>query len=62
MALKFSSVGIIIAVAALLPATIILSIMSPFGSVGVILTLMLWVLVPVIIARLYYRFSRKEEL
>lgn len=60
MAFKISSLAIIVVVVALLPITIVLSILSPFGSAGVLLTLMLWILVPVVIAKLYHRFSKKE--
>lgn len=62
MALKYSSLVLLVVVLVLLPITIILSMLSPFGSTGVLLTLMLWILLPVVIAKLYYRFSKKEEL
>jgi hypothetical protein len=58
MAFRYSRIGVIVAVLVLLPATLILSVTSPFGSTGVLLTLMLWILIPVVIAKMYYRFKR----
>lgn len=57
---RYSKLAVIITVVVLLPATLILSILSPFGSTGVLLTLMLWILIPVVIARLYFRIAEKE--
>ncbi len=57
---RYSKLAVIITVVVLLPATLILSILSPFGSTGVLLTLMLWILIPVVIARLYFRIAKKE--
>lgn len=61
MALKFSKLAVVIVIIVLLPATLILSATSPFGSTGVLLVLMLWILIPVVIAKAYYRFKGKEE-
>jgi hypothetical protein len=60
MAFKYSKVGIIVAVLVLLPATLILSATSHFGATGVFLTLILWILIPVAIAKIYYRFKKEE--
>lgn len=60
MALKYSKEAVIIVVLVLLPATLLLSVTSPFGATGVLLTLMLWILIPVVIARLYYRYKGAE--
>jgi hypothetical protein len=60
MAFRFSKIGVIVAVLVLLPATLILTVLSPFGSTGVLLVLMLWILIPVWIAKLYYRYKRIE--
>jgi len=58
--MRFSKLAVIVTVVVLLPATLILSILSPFESTGVLLTLLLWILIPVVIARLYFRFVEKE--
>ncbi len=60
MAFKYSKLGVIVAVLVLLPATLILSVTSPFGSTGVLLTLMLWILIPVVIAKMYHRYKNVE--
>jgi hypothetical protein len=60
MAFRFSKEGVIIAVLVLLPATLLLSITSPFGATGILLTLMLWILIPVVIAKMYYWYKGAE--
>jgi hypothetical protein len=60
MAFRYSKVGVIVAILVLLPATLILSVTSPFGATGVLLTLILWILIPVVIAKMYYRFKKVE--
>lgn len=61
MAFKYSKLAIIIVILVLLPATIILSSLSPFGSTGVLLTLLLWILIPVWIAKIYWQYKRIED-
>ncbi len=61
MALKFSKLAVIIVIIVLLPATILLSVTSPFGSTGVLLVLLLWILIPVVIAKIYWRFKGIED-
>ncbi len=62
MTVKVSKLAIVIVIIVLLPATLILSVLSPFGATGVLLVLMLWILIPVVIARAYYRFKEKTEI
>lgn len=54
MALKFSKLAIIIALAVLIPATLILVLISNIGPTGVFLFLILWVVIPVAVAKFYY--------
>ena len=61
MALKFSKLAVVIVIIVLMPATVILSVLSPFGATGVLLVLMLWILIPVVIAKAYYRFKKETE-
>jgi hypothetical protein len=54
MALKFSKLAIIVVLAVLIPATFILVLVSNIGPTGAFLVLILWVVIPVAVAKFYY--------
>lgn len=54
MALKFSKLAIIIVLAVLIPATFILVLISNIGPTGAFLFLILWIVIPVVVAKFYY--------
>lgn len=60
MKLKFSKLAIAVALAVLVPATLILILVSNVGPVGVFFFLILWLLIPVFVAKLYRRLVGKE--